>query len=1624
MKRTRSRDDGFTLIELVIVIVLTLMIGGVIVAGLITSLNVASATTDQIGDSTDAALVSSFLLRDAQSAGATDPTTAARDSTLGVSIDPLDAGWSDCTPPSTYVLRFGWIDRAVPVSITQPGTRVVVYYTFDSSTAQLTRRACRDASSADLVIGHRIFSAVAACDTACSGNPSYVRLTLKGSGTRAPFTYTLKASLRGVDQALPTSTNSLSVPLLTLGPTASCPNVDLSGKTAGVLTVVGNVLVDGSCGAAPIKDNQSLLHATGTVSSGSQIVDPFRGRQPPSFTCDPLGTNPAAMGQSAARDDIVVYPQAVNVVTNTVFQPGRYVFCNGLEFTSGQITGSDVLLYVAAATVNIETGAIIDLTGRLSGPDTGLLIWVAAPGQTVGIAGGTHASSLRGAVYAPTSHMHLSSAVGANIGGLIGKDLTIIGQGTGRIGALPSIIVTPATLPMGTVGQAYSATLVASGGAGPYTWSASGLPAGLSIGASTGVISGTPVAPGPPVVVVTVFDATAAAASFDYLLSVDAGLGIFRGHQDVGSTVGLGASSYSDPTYTLSVGMGDIGGSSDTFQFMYLPMTGNGRLTARVASQTDTDASAQAGVMFRETLDATSSYAMMDVTKSNGGQFVYRDGAGSAAIVSANGTPPGPYWVRLTRVGDLFTAERSADGVTWIGVEQRTITMASTLYVGLAVSTHNASGSLGTATFDNVGVVIPAPVAPALTTTAVSLAYTENGTTAIDPGLTATDLDNANLSSATVTITSGYLNGQDTLAFTNQNGITGTWTASTGVLALSGQATVANYQTAMRSVTYTNNSDNPSTALRTATFVVDDGALYSNSANRTITVTAVDDAPVVTATGTAMAYTENGTTVVDPGITVADVDSGNLSSATVTMTTAYVNGQDTLAFVNQNGIAGTWTAATGVLALSGNTTVANYQTALRSVTYNNNSDNPTTTTRTAAFVVNDGVINSLLVSRTITLTAVDDAPTVTATGTAMAYTESGTTAVDPGITVTDVDSANLSSATMTMTTAYVNGQDTLGFVSQNGITGVWTPSTGVLILSGTSTVANYQVALRSVTYFNNSQSPSTSTRTVTLVVNDGSLDSNTTSRTIAVTAVNDAPVNTVPAAQVTAKNTAKVFSSANGNLISIGDLDAGSNSVQVQLVSANGTTTLAGFGGLTFGVGDGTADATMTFSGTVANVNVALSGLSFSPTNNFIGAASLQIVTNDLGNTGTGGAGSDTDTITITVANAPVVTTTLATLAYTENGTTVLDSGITVTDVDSANLSSATVIMTTNYVNGQDTLAFVNQNGITGTWTASTGVLTLSGSATKAFYQTALRSITYNNNSDSPTTATRTVTFKVNDGALDSNTATRTITITAVNDVPVATPTGSSMAYTENGTTVLDSGITVTDADSATMSSATVTMTTNYVNGQDTLAFLNQNGITGTWTASSGVLALSGSSTVANYQTALRSITYNNSSDNPTTTVRTVSFVVNDGTSNSSPVTRTVTLTAVNDAPVNSVPGSQTTAKNVARVFSAANSNLISISDVDAGSSIVQVQLTSINGKTTLSRITGLTFLGGTGNGQAAMTFTGTIANINAALAGLSFAPTNAFTGAASLQIATSDQGFTGTGGALTDTDTIAITVT
>ncbi len=223
--------------------------------------------------------------------------------------------------------------------------------------------------------------------------------------------------------------------------------------------------------------------------------------------------------------------------------------------------------------------------------------------------------------------------------------------------------------------------------------------------------------------------------------------------------------------------------------------------------------------------------------------------------------------------------------------------------------------------------------------------------TAIDPSLTLTDLDNTTLASATVAITANHAGSEDRLVFVDQNGIRGHFDASTGVLSLSGIASIADYQSALRSVAYQNTSDDPSGLTRTVSFTVNDGALDSN-----VAAAAVDgDAGQRRARRRRLAADRwriprtRLPTAIDPSLTLTDLDNTTLASATVAITANHAGSEDRLVFVDQNGIRGHFDASTGVLSLSGIASIGDYQSALRSVAYQNTSDDPSGLTRTVSF---------------------------------------------------------------------------------------------------------------------------------------------------------------------------------------------------------------------------------------------------------------------------------------------------------------------------------------------------------------------------------------------------------------------------------------------------------------------------------------------------------------------------------------------------------------------------------------------------------------------------------------------------------------------------------------------------
>ncbi len=172
-------------------------------------------------------------------------------------------------------------------------------------------------------------------------------------------------------------------------------------------------------------------------------------------------------------------------------------------------------------------------------------------------------------------------------------------------------------------------------------------------------------------------------------------------------------------TYTMTASGTDIwdvgtaGNYHDEFHFAYKTLTGAGSIVARVQSVQNTDGWAKAGVMIRETLDGGSKHAFAAITPSNGVGSQGRDATGAASFNTNQTGVTAPRWLKLERdAAGNFTVSHSANGTTWqpvTGATARNIPMSTTVYIGLALTAHNANATCQ-AVFTNVtttGTVSP-----------------------------------------------------------------------------------------------------------------------------------------------------------------------------------------------------------------------------------------------------------------------------------------------------------------------------------------------------------------------------------------------------------------------------------------------------------------------------------------------------------------------------------------------------------------------------------------------------------------------------------------------------------------------------------------------------------------------------------------------------------------------------------------------------------------------------------------------------------------------------------------------------------------------------------------------------
>jgi VCBS repeat-containing protein len=633
---------------------------------------------------------------------------------------------------------------------------------------------------------------------------------------------------------------------------------------------------------------------------------------------------------------------------------------------------------------------------------------------------------------------------------------------------------------------------------------------------------------------------------------------------------------------------------------------------------------------------------------------------------------------------------------------------------------------------------------------------------------------------------------------------------------LNSNASVAMTQSLLRAVQFNNTSNDPTvngtSPARTVTFSVTDANSSSATngeqtaiATSIINITSTNSAPVLADTALSISVPEDG------GVPVGVVGSlvSSLVGGITDADTSSVRGIAITASVETNGTwyystnGGTnWSlvgpvSSTSALLLNAdastriyyNSTTANYYGARSAVltfkawdgTIGTASSklNPGTYSATAAF-------SSATDTVSVSVTPFNDATVITTSG-SLSYTEAGAAAaIQPSLTLADVDDAQITGGSISIANP-VTG-DILSFTNTGTITGIF--SGGVLTLTGTDTLANYQAALRTVKFSSISSDPTIKgtrrTRTVTFSVTDanGSSGANgqqtgTTTSIINITAVNDAPTLTTFTVPFASTNEDIEVEITFANLLAQGDAADIDGTVNAFVIKAVSTGTIK--------IGTSAGVATAWNASSNATIDATKKAY-WTPASNFNGTLNaFTAVAKD--NDGLESATAVQVVVSVILVNDAPVITTSGSLSYTEAvAAAAIQPSLTLSDVDDTQITGGSISLT-NPVTG-DTLSFTNTGTITGIF--SGGVLTLTGTDTLANYQAALREICFSSTSNDPTVngtrPTRTVTFSVTDanGSSGANgqqtgTTTSTINITGTNSAPVLVDTALSITVPEDG---------------------------------------------------------------------------------------------------------------------------------------------------------------------------------------------------------------------------------------------------
>ena len=429
-----------------------------------------------------------------------------------------------------------------------------------------------------------------------------------------------------------------------------------------------------------------------------------------------------------------------------------------------------------------------------------------------------------------------------------------------------------------------------------------------------------------------------------------------------------------------------------------------------------------------------------------------------------------------------------------------------------------------------------------------------------------------------------------------------------------------------------------------------------------------NDPPTIT-NGTAYSVNEDATITLS-GYTLGDVDSFG-KDVTVTIELFTDAGLSILANTTTQGRLqlGTTTGLTSATGNNGNTivltgSISEVQAALNSLKLqarNDFNNGPFYVRATFSDFAHAGGAETASVTNTVNVVPVNDAPVLTVPGDQVL--NSGTYLdITTDFNVQDTKDVSQGAADYIEVTvsAVADGGPYGSILIQNktnvAVTG---DGTATVVIRGTN--ADVTAALRTMRY---TPADPNVDKVVTINVtaddrNGGvgngkegtGIDGNNThqgSFTVTVSGTNDAPVVTAPPTVSVPEDSTSVALSG----ISYADTDDFGGVQQITLQVTHGTLTLGTITGLTFLGGTANGGATITIEGTKAALNAALASLTYTPTANYHGDATLTVTANDRGLVGTGGVQTDTSTVAITVTpinDRPSATTDIVLPAVNED---------------------------------------------------------------------------------------------------------------------------------------------------------------------------------------------------------------------------------------------------------------------------------------------------------------------------------------------------------------------------------------